>query len=203
MHWTHWLVVLSALISIGGASAYIRDTLKGKTKPNRVTWSMWAVAPLLGTAAALSANADVWVTIRIFLAGFMPLLVFAASFVNKKSYWKLTLFDGLSGLCSLTAIIIWAVISSPQFAILFFAIADLFASLPTIRKAWKFPETETGATYVAGFIAVLLILPSIPEWNIENSAFQIYLLIVTSLLVFAVYRKKILKKTFASDNIHE
>ncbi|MFH1426312.1 MAG: hypothetical protein ABIG66_02660 [Candidatus Kerfeldbacteria bacterium] len=194
MDWTHWLVILSAIISISGASFYIRNTIKGKTKPNRVTWSMWALAPLLGTAAAISAGADYWATLRIFLAGFMPLLVFLASFVNRKSYWKLTLFDGISGICSLGAIVVWAAISSPVLAILFAAIADGFASLPTLKKAWKYPETETGITYIAGFVAVLLVLPSIPVWNIENSAFQIYLLIVTTLLVLAVYRNRIFRK---------
>ena len=81
----HWLVILGALISVGGAFAYIRDTLAGKTKPNRVTWTMWAVAPLIGTFAAVASNADLWATARIFLAGFIPLLVVGASFFNRQS----------------------------------------------------------------------------------------------------------------------
>lgn len=85
----HWLVVLSALINVAGAYAYIRDTISGKTKPNRVSWSMWALAPLIGTGAAWASNADVWATFRIFLAGFIPLLVFLASFTNQQSYWRL------------------------------------------------------------------------------------------------------------------
>lgn len=190
LSFAHWLVVLSACISIVGASAYIRDTLSGKSKPNRVSWSMWALAPLIGTAAAISANADIWATIRIFLAGFLPLLVFIASFVNPKSYWKLSLFDLLCGVCSLAALIVWLVIQSPTLAILLAALGDGFATLPTIRKAWTNPETETGVTYIASFISVLLVIPSIPKWNIENSAFQIYLLVANAALLFVVYRKQ-------------
>ena len=191
MNFTHELVLLSALISIAGAFAYIRDTLRGKTKPNRVSWSLWALSPLIGTAAALSAHADIWVTIPIFLAGFLPLLVFIASFINKQSYWKLTFFDFLCGTCSVLALIIWGLIDSPRLAILLAAMGDGFATIPTLRKAWKFPETETKLTYVASFVSVLLIIPSIPKWNIENSAFQIYLLIANSLLLFCMYRKNI------------
>lgn len=189
----HFLVAISALISIFGSLAYIRDTLKGKTKPNRVTWSMWALAPLLATGAALSAQADIWTTFRIFLAGFLPLIVFITSFLNKSSYWKMTTFDRLCGLCSIVAIVLWAILNSPRAAILFFAIADGCAALPTLIKAWKFPETETGAAYIAGLIAVLLVLPSIPVWNIENAAFQIYLLLANACIIFAVYRKKWLR----------
>lgn len=187
----HWFVILSVFISIAGSVAYIRDTLTGKTKPNRVTWSMWAIAPLIGTAAALSAHADIWATSRIFLAGFLPLIVLFASLINPKSFWKLTTFDLLCGACSVLALLLWIGIDSPRLAILFAALGDGFAAIPTIRKAWKNPETETGLTYFAGFLSVILIIPSIPKWDIENSAFQIYLLIANSFLLFSVYRKRL------------
>ena len=187
----HWLVILSALVSIMGSTAYIRDTLSGKSKPNRVSFSMWALAPLIGTAAALSVHADPWIVVRIFLAGFMPLLIFLASFINPQSYWKLGTFDFLCGACSILALLVWGAVDSPRLAILLAAVGDGFASLPTIRKAWHYPETETGLAYVASFVSVLLIIPSIPKWNIENSAFQIYLLIANTFLLFAVYRKRL------------
>jgi len=192
VNYTHWLVILSVIISIGGSYAYIRDTLAGKTKPNRVSWSMWAIAPLIGTAAAISAGADFWATSRIFLAGFLPLLVFLASFLNKKGYWKLTLFDIACGSLSIIALIAWGIVKSPQLAILLVAIGDGFALLPTVRKAWKFPETETGITYMASLVSVILVIPSIPIWNIENSAFQIYLLAANTILLFAIYRKRLI-----------
>ncbi len=190
----HWLVIISAVIIVLGSFAYIRDTLSGKTKPNRVSWFMWALAPLIGTAAALYAHADVWVTVRVFLAGFLPLLVFLASFVNRQSYWKLTRFDLACGFCSALALIVWVVADSPRSAILLAVLGDGFASLPIIRKAWEHPETETGITFIASLIAVLLVLPSIPKWNIENSAFQIYLLIVNTLILFSIYRKRLFSR---------
>ena len=180
-------------MSIGGSVVYIRDTVLGKAKPNRITWFLWALAPLIGTGAAITAHADLWATVRVFLAGFMPLIVFVFSFFNKHSYWKLTKFDYLCGIFSLIAIILWLIIDVPRIAILFAVIGDGFAALPTLIKGWKYPETESGLTFVLGFIGVLLVLPSIPVWNIENSAFQIYLLIVNFFLVVSIYRKKLFK----------
>ncbi|MBX9809826.1 hypothetical protein K2X92_05540 [Candidatus Gracilibacteria bacterium] len=194
MTYIHGLVVLSAIISIGGAILYMRDTLRGKTKPNLISWSMWAIAPLIGTGAAIFAHADIWATVRIFLAGFIPLLVVIFSLTNKQSYWKLTFFDGLCGAFSLIALGLWLIVDLPQLAILFAVIGDGFAALPTIIKSWKNPETETGMTYIASFISVVIVLPSIPVWDIPNSAFQIYLLIINIILVSLVYRKYILCK---------
>ncbi|ABW29288.1 hypothetical protein [Acaryochloris marina] len=190
----HWLVILSVLISAAGAFAYIRDTLAGKTKPNRVSWSMWALSPLISTAAALSAGAAGWPTLRVFIAGLLPLLIFFASFVNKRSYWKMGVFDLSCGAFSLLAVILWAAIASPQLAILCAIIGDIFASFPTLIKTWKYPDTETGAMFFASLLSVLLVLPSIPVWNIANAAFQVHLLIMSSLLLFAVYRKLIQRR---------
>ncbi len=191
MDFAHWLVILSALIGIAGVSIYIRDTLIGKTKPNRVSYFMWALAPFIATAAALSAHADMWATVRIFLGGFFPFLVFVASFINPQSYWKLTLFDFVCGACALFALAVWGIVGSPQTAILFAAIGDGFASIPTLVKAWKHPETETGLSYAASFVSVLLVIPSIPRWDIENSAFQVYLFLCNGLLFLVVYRRHI------------
>jgi len=180
-------------MSIGGSAIYIRDTVVGRAKPNRITWFLWAIAPLIGTGAAITAHADLWATVRVFLAGFMPLIVFIASFFNKQSYWKLSRFDYLCGACSLVAMVLWLAIDVPRIAILFAALGDGLAALPTIIKGWKHPETESGLTFLLGFIGVLLVLPSIPVWNIENSAFQIYLLIANFFLFFSIYRKRIFR----------
>ena len=166
---------------------------RGKSKPNLMTWGLWAFAPLIATGAALSANADRWATVRIFMSGFGPLLVFLAAFFVRKGYWKLSGFDYTCGALSLIALGTWIGADSPILAILLAAIADLFATLPTIRKAWKYPETETLYTYFVGLFTASIIIPAIPVWNIENAAFQIYLLIANTSLFFVVMRGHLLK----------
>lgn len=190
----HWLVILSALISFSGAFAYIRDMIKGTSKPNLVTWGLWAFAPLIATGAALSADSDVWATVRIFMPGFGPLLVFVAALLISQSYWKLSKFDYLCGFMSLVALGAWVIADEPILAILFAATADLFATIPTVLKAWKHPETETLYTYFVGLFTATIVIPAIPIWNIENSAFQVYLLIANVALFFVVVRGKLLKK---------
>jgi hypothetical protein len=188
IEWVHWLVLLSAAISLSGAAAYIRDMWRGKSKPNLVTWGLWAFAPLIATGAALSAGADSWATVRIFMAGFGPLLIFLAAFFIPQSYWKLTVFDYACGALSLIALGAWLVADSPILAILLAASADMLATLPTMLKAWKYPETETLYTYFVGLFTASIVIPAIPVWNIENSAFQVYLLVANTALFLIVMR---------------
>ena len=189
----HWLVVLSAGLSLSGSFAYIRDMFRGKSKPNLVTWGLWAFAPLIATGAALSASADIWATVRIFMSGFGPLLVFISAFLAPQSYWKLSFFDYACGILSLVALVSWLGADSAMLAILLAAIADLLATFPTIIKAWKYPETETVYTYLIGLFTASIVIPAIPVWNIENSAFQIYVLIANASLFAIVMRGYFLK----------
>lgn len=75
----------------------------------------------------------------------------------------------------------------PRVAIVLAAAGDGFAAIPTIIKSWRYPKTETGFNYLASLVSVLLVLPSITEWSIENYAFQVYLLIINLVLVTLIY----------------
>ena len=138
-----YAVFLGAAIQFLGGSAYIRDTLRGKTQPNQVTWFLWFVAPAIGIAAALINCVDWTIQLPVFMAGFVPLLVFIASFVNKHAHWKLGMFDYACGLSSVLALVLWALTKDPVIAIIFAIIADGLAALPTLVKSWAHPETET------------------------------------------------------------
>lgn len=189
----HILVLISFALSSLGSLAYIRDTLAGRTKPNRVSWTLFAAAPIVATYISWSIGADPWSIARVFGAGFFPLLILMASFWNRQSFWQLGTFDYFCGALSLVALYMWLGAESPRVAILLLALADLFASIPTIRKAWKFPETETGFTFILGIPIFLLNVPAIAVWNIENAAFQLYLVTVNTCISFAIYRKPLLR----------
>ena len=185
------LVLISVSLSVYGSYYYIRDTIRGTTRPNRLSYGLWAVAPLIGVGAAISSGADILTTVRTFMAGFMPLLIFIASFANKTGYWKTTKFDYFCGLFSIVALVVWLVVDLPVYAVLLAAIADFFAAIPTIKKSWTNPESETGIAYVTSLLSVLIILPTIKVFDIQSTAFQIYLLTVNIILIFAIYRRRI------------
>ena len=196
MTFPHSLVIISTLLMLWGGYAYFRDTLAGRTKPNRVSWFLWALAPLVSFSAAFSVDADIWASVRVLVGGVVPGVIFLGSFFNRKSYWKLTRFDWFCGGLSLTALLFWQLASSPLIAVLLATAANTFASIPTFIKAWNFPETETRLIYINSFLSAVLIIPAIPVWNIANSAFQISLMLGTGVMLVAVYRKALgIKKT--------
>ena len=103
----NWVYLGSAIGALGTA-VYLRDTLRGTTKPNRVTWLLWAIAPLLASAVELNEGVGLRV-LPTFMVGFMPLLVFAASFHNPTSVWKIRRIDYACGAMSVIGTVVWLV----------------------------------------------------------------------------------------------
>jgi hypothetical protein len=195
------LVVLSVLISIAGTRAYLADILRGTTQPNKVSWLMWAAGPLIGASAAMAAHADGWTTARVFSAGVLSLAIFLISFVSPRGGWRLTWADILCGFLSGVAMVLWLRCDSPRTAIVMAVVADIFATLPTLQKAWKKPKSETAATYVAGLASAVVVLPTIPSLTVEHLAFQLYFVGLNMVILAVIFLRKGLTPTVQIEDL--
>ena len=186
-----FLVIVAAVASILAAGVYIRSMFTGRTKPNRVTWLMWAIAPLIATAAALS-NGVGWAVLPVFMAGFSPLLIFTASFFAKKAYWKLSTFDYVCGALSVLALVVWWLTKDPNAAIVFAIASDALASIPTLTKAWTNPETESVWPFIVGVFGAASSLVVATLWTFSEYAFPSYLIIVNILILLALNSRQLI-----------
>ena len=186
-----YLVIIAAVASLLAAFVYIRSMFVGGTKPNRVSWLMWAIAPLIATAAALS-NGVGWAVLPVFMAGFSPFFIFTASFFTKKAYWRLSSFDYVCGALSAIALIMWWLTKDPNVAIVFAIASDALASIPTLTKAWKNPETESVWPFVIGVFGAASSLAVATLWTFSEYAFPIYLIIVNIMVLLALYNKHVI-----------
>jgi hypothetical protein len=183
----NFVYVGSALGVIGGAF-YLRDTLRGTTQPNRMTWLLWAVAPLL--AAAVEFHDGVGLrTLTTFVIGFMPLLVFIASFKNPGAVWKIGWLDYLCGALSVGGTIGWLVTRSGVVAIVAAIVADGLAALPTLVKSWTNPETESASSYVGALANAAILLLTVDHFTTAEVAFPIYIVCIAAVEVFLVGAK--------------
>jgi hypothetical protein len=184
-----YLVFVAAAATLMAAFVYIRSMFRGGAKPNRITWLMWAVAPFIATAAALSSGVG-WSVLPVFMAGFSPFLIFTASFLTKKAYWKLSKFDYVCGALSALALLLWYVTNDPSVAIVFAISSDGIATVPTLAKAWRHPETESVWPFITGVFGALSSLAAATLWTFSEYAFPAYLLIANAMVLAAIYSKK-------------
>jgi len=134
-------IYLGTAIGAAGAAVYLRDTLRGTTQPNRVTWLLWAVAPLL--AAAVEFNEGVGLrALPTFMVGFMPLLIFIGSFHNSASVWKVRRMDYACGAVSVIGTVVWLVTRDGVLAIFVACVASVESVLIGLELGPRFRRSR-------------------------------------------------------------
>jgi hypothetical protein len=187
----NWIIV-GTLISAVGSMAYLIETVKGKIKPNRVSFLLWSIAPFIAFAAQIKQGVGLE-SLMTFSTGFLPLLILGASFVNKKAEWKLTRFDLICGALSILGLILWLITKVGNVAIFFSIVADGLAAIPTIIKAYKYPDTELAWPWLTTSIGIVLTLGTLKEFSFTNSSFITYIFII-DIIIFSLVQFRIGQK---------
>ena len=184
-----YFAIIGAVIGSAGGFYYLYETIKGKVKPNRITWLLWGLFPMITFVAQRVQGVEglSWAT---FAAGFTPFLILAASFLNKDAYWKTERRDYLLMAAAVVGIVLWAVTDSPNLAILFALVADFLAGLPTIIKAYRHPETESWKAYALSTIGFGMSILAIQTYTFEDSAFVAYVFGLNGVLALLSARKQ-------------
>jgi hypothetical protein len=178
-------VYLGAALGSVGSLMYVRDTLRGTTQPNRVTWLLWAFAPLLAFAVELHAGVGLR-ALTTFVIGFMPLLVFIASFHNSAAVWKIRRLDYVCGAMSLAGTATWLATRNGVVAIVAAIVADFLAGIPTMIKSWLDPESESAMSYVGAVLNAGILLLTVHHWTTDVAAFPLFIFISASVEVLLV-----------------
>jgi hypothetical protein len=175
-----FVLVGALLVSLGGVS-YLFDTLQGRNQPNKVTWLLWGVAPLVAYAAQVSKGVGIE-AVATFAVGAMPVAIFAASFVNAQAQWRIGTFDIGCGVLSVAGLLLWFLTSEGNIAIVFAILADALAGIPTVVKAWKAPESESPTLFWFGIVNAAIGLLVISAWDFEHYGFIAYILFANLVL---------------------
>jgi hypothetical protein len=121
-----------------------------------------------------------------FMIGFMPLLVFIATFHNPAALWKIRRLDYACGAISVVGTLIWLVTRNGTLAISAAIAADFTAGIPTFMKSWTHPESETVYSYVGAVISMAVLLLTVNTWTFEVVAFPVFVLCSASFEVVFV-----------------
>lgn len=174
---------LGAFIVLFCTLPYIIDIVKGKTKPNIVTWITWTVLIGIG-AAALYASHEI--NAALLLTGDM-VATFAVVIVGLKyGIAKLDRFDLFCMIGAIVGLLLWLIFNSPLIAILATILIDFIGTIPTVRHSYFHPEEETYLTFALGIVATIFTLLSLHEYSFSAWIYPTYLLFSNTLLVVTI-----------------
>ena len=180
-------VLLSAvviLLTFAGYVPYIRDIFLGRTKPHAFTWFVVALTAFIAYGLQVEGGAGV---------GAWPMLVVSlvCVLVFVLSLWKgtkdITKSDVIFLVLSLIALFLWLVVKQPILSILLITASEILSYVPTIRKSWKAPYSETLALYEVSAFRHGLAVFAVEKMNLLTAlypaAWALTNIIITVILI--------------------
>jgi hypothetical protein len=186
-HMKELLAIIAAIITIGGNIPYIRDAFRKRVKPHPYTWLVWTIVTGSTFFGQLEKGAGVGV-LPTGVSGLFTLTIFVFSLRYGFKYIVRT--DTIFLVVALLGLIPWFITDDPTISVIIAVSIDVVAFIPTIRKTWRHPKTETPVLYSANVIKHILTLFSLQTYNITTTLHSIAMIITNSIMSGTILLKK-------------
>jgi hypothetical protein len=178
------LGIFSAMLFLIGDFPYLTDTLKGKTKPQRVTWGVAFLLNSIGLANQYASGADnsLWLFGAAVIA--TGAIFIASIFKGVGGYSKLDIFAVVT---TILGVFLWIIFDSPLMSIISILFIVEISLVPTIVKAKKHPESETKIAWLLGSISSFIAAVSVGKLDWSLLVLPINAALVQAYIVYILY----------------
>jgi hypothetical protein len=174
---------LAGIISLAAYIPYILSILRKETKPNRASWIIWAIVSTIIALSYREAGAS-----YAFLApvGYVigSTLVFILSIRYGVGGW--TSFDRKCLIGAAVSLVLWKFFDSPMSALLINLLINLLGTLPTARKAWYQPETESKVAWSLFSLGSLVNLFAVENWTFSMAVYPVSMIFLIGIVTVPV-----------------
>ena len=183
--------VTATIISIISFIPYLRDLRAHKIKPHLFSWVVWSLMTLIYFFAQVSGGAGIG-ALTTAITGIMTIYIAIVAFRHSDKIIKRV--DWISLAISLIALVSWVATNNPVFAVVLISISDFAGFLPTVRKSYLEPYSETLSLYFMAGIKHILVIFSLQQITLTTSFYTFVLIIENCLFVLMLlYRRNKLK----------
>jgi hypothetical protein len=179
--------VTAALIAAFSSVPYIIGIVRGKTKPDIVTWLTWSVLTGIGSAAAFAAHEPHTALLTVGATCSTATVVVLGL---KYGTATISLLDIICQVGAIAGLICWLVFNSPLIGIVVPVCIDLIGALPTLRHSWDRPGEETWQTFLVGAVAPIFTIASITQYSVASLLYPLYLLLADGLIVMIIVSRR-------------
>ena len=139
---------IAAILALFSSFLYIRDILRGNTKPHTYTWLIWSIVTTIAFLGqwVSGGGPGSWAT---GVAAVVTIGTFFLSLKDKYGTKDITSFDKVCLALAIISILPWILTKSVLWSVILATVIDLIAFFPTMRKTWHAPQSESlGSMYV-------------------------------------------------------
>jgi hypothetical protein len=182
MAYESWFGIAAAIMATAAYIPYLSSIFRGKTKPNRATWIIWAVLGIIICASYWSVGArnTFWYTLPVGI-------VITALLSIKYGVGGWTPFDKLCLLGAGFGLLLWWVSGIPFTALVIGIVIDMIGYLPTMKKIWHEPASEDKLAWMMFFMASVLNVFALETWVFEIAILPAYALVFNGILLVLMF----------------
>lgn len=181
------LGIVASILSVVSYVPYIRDILKGKTKPHFFSWFIWSLLLAIGFSAQLVKGAGIGAWAVGFTAASCFTIAILAIFKGEKDIKN---SDWLTFLGALGALILWQLTHNPLTAVILVIITDALAFSITFRKAYYKPDQETISSYFLSAIGLAISLFALQSYNLTTWLYPVALVTMDGSFSIMTYTRR-------------
>ena len=189
--------IIAALIATFSVTPYVLDIVRGKTKPNIVSWFTWSILTGIASAAAFASHESHTALLTVGSTISTATVVILGLKYGIAKFSRLDIFCQIGAIAGLAS---WLIFNSPLVGIVVPVCIDLVAVIPTIRHSWDRPGEETWQTFLVGATASIFTLVSITHYSVASMLYPLYLLVANGLVgVVILGRRQRMIANFGED----
>ena len=169
---------------------YIRDIYKKKTKPHIYTWLIWTILQVTGVVAMYNSGAGIGI---LALATGSVLCAYTCILSLKYGTKNITTFDTLCLIGALVSIAVYIFLKQPLLSIILISAIDFVGFLPTLRKAYIEPYSETLAMFAFFALSGTFTMLALHDYSFTTILYPLTLIginIIATLVIW-IRRKNI------------
>jgi hypothetical protein len=166
-----FVALLSGLFAVVDTVPYVRDILRGSTRPQRATWLIWSVLSVAAFAAQAAGGAT-WSLVMIGTQASAMVLTFVLSI--RYGEGGLRPIDLSMLFLAGIGLVGWAVADEPVVATIFVVVADALGLGLMLPKTVRDPDSETLSTYVLAGVSGLLGVIAVGELDQALLLYPVY-----------------------------
>ena len=171
--------ILGGVFLVLGGLSCLLGVLRHEAKPNRVSWTIWTVPPVVCFAAQVHARVGPAAALTFAIA-ISSLLVLLATFLNQHGYAKMGRLDWCCALLAAVSTLLWVMTRDPDITVVMLIAIDWLGALPTLVKAYRDPQSESRVAFLFFALGAAVTLTTVHNWTLLNYGVSIHTLIMAS-----------------------
>lgn len=178
-----WKIVVAILAVAEGSASFVPyfwEIFRRKTTPHIYTWLVWLITQGTATVGIIYGHGGI-IGYGLIFGTFLVFLIFLLCF--KYGTKNITRSDTVVLAFAFLAILVWWQLHNPVLSIFMVGAIDGLGYIPTYRKLWNEPWSESLSSWVMFSVAYVLSLLALTSYNLLTVPYLLICLLANVILI--------------------